>query len=457
MRQDRYRKTRRIPAIALLALAWIGAGATPLAAQQPRTITLDEAIVIALRQNATVLKAENAAELQAAEVTRQKGQFLPDLRVSAQGTRSAGRNFSQSEGGIITETTGSLSAGISSSVTLFDGLRNVANLRSAEYGEAASLEELERARQTVVLDVATKYLALAEAEGQVEVQRESLAAHEAEEAHIRAFVEAGSRPIADLYQQQANVASARAALVEAERVRGRAETDLLATLQLDPTGEYRFPAPEIDGASAAAADVALDELIARALASRPELDALAARQAAAEQSLRAAGAARWPTVSLNAGYNTGATTTSALSLADQLDQRRGGSIGVSVSIPLIDGFNTRTAEAQARIQVENARIDLEQQRQQVGLEVRRAWLDHRAAEAQLRAAEAQLEAAELALETTRERYQAGVATLLEVTQARATLVQAASARVAARYGVVLQRLLLDYYVGAIDPRTPAIG
>ena len=51
----------------------------------------------------------------------------------------------------------------------------------------------------------------------------------------------------------------------------------------------------------------------------------------------------------------------------------------------------------------------------------------------------------------------GAATLLEVTQARATQVQAASALVSARYNLVLQRTLIAYYVGDLDPENATLG
>jgi outer membrane protein len=301
--------------VLVLALAASAADAGNVAAQtSPPKITFEQAIQIALRQNADILRAENATVMQEAAVTRQKLQFLPDLRLSTQAGSSVGRSFSQDEGAIVSETTRSLNAGISSSVTLFDGMRNVANLRSAQQGVAASEYDLERARQTVVMNVAANLLAVVQAEEQLRVRQEALAAQQAELQQIQAFVAAGKRAIADLYQQQASVAASRAAVVEAERVLGRARIDVIETLQLDPVREYDFEAPAIpvNGGSAPAGE--LDALIARALQRRVDLDAAEARERATEQTVRAAAGSRWPTVTLSGSYNTGATSASALTL-----------------------------------------------------------------------------------------------------------------------------------------------
>jgi outer membrane protein len=139
------------------------------------------------------------------------------------------------------------------------------------------------------------------------------------------------------------------------------------------------------------------------------------------------------------------------SFLDQLNQRRGGSVGIGISIPLFDRGATQAATQRAQIQADNAQLALETQRQQVALEVRRAYLDYDAAGQQLAAADAQEKAATLATATTQQRYQVGAATLVEVTQARATQLQAQSAVINASNNLVFQQSLMSYYTGELNP------
>src|SRR6185503_10983571 len=131
--------------------------------------------------------------------------LLPDLRFNTTTGQNYGRSFSQDEGRIIDQTTQSVNAGVSSSVTLFNGLTNIANLRSAQLTEDAGERNVKRAEQTVAFTVASNFLALVQQQEQLRVQQENLTAQEAQEKQIKAFVDAGSRPISDLYQQQATV------------------------------------------------------------------------------------------------------------------------------------------------------------------------------------------------------------------------------------------------------------
>src|SRR5690349_7958631 len=228
-------------------------GAISSGAQQPvgtsgppaTVVTFDEALKLALTQNTTVKQAQNSAALNSTAVTQSKLAFLPNLSVSANTAQDYGRNFSQTDGAIINTTTNTMNAGISSSVTLFDGMKNVSNLRSAQATENAGEQDLARAKQTAVFTVASNFLSLVTQQQQLAVQQQNLAAQEALENQISQFVKAGARPVSDLYQQQASAASARAAVVTAQNNVELAKVDLIQTLQLDPRGTYDFQAPTL--------------------------------------------------------------------------------------------------------------------------------------------------------------------------------------------------------------------
>jgi outer membrane protein len=441
--------------IGAMALVLASAGIADGQQQPARavSITFDDAVAIALRQNTSIRQALNNSESSSAAVQQARLQFLPNLNLNVNNGLDVGRNFSEAEGRIVDQTTRSLSTGVSSSVTLFDGMRNVANLSAAKATEDASGQDVARVRQTVVFTVASNFLNIVAQQEQLRVQEENLKALELQEQQIRTYVDAGVRPISDMYSQQAATANARLSLVNAKRALELAKVDIIQTLQLDPAGTYQFVAPNVTATEAAAATRTYDlgALVATAYQNRFDLDAQEARVEAAKQNARASAASKWPSVSLSAGYNTGFNSANDVPFSDQLNERRGGSVSIGVSIPIFDRGATSVAEQRARIQEENARLELEKQRQQVALEIRRAHLDHQSAQEALKAARAQKEAADQAVAAVQERYRVGASTLVELTQARAAQVQAASALVNARYTLVFQNALMDYYTGELDP------
>ena len=436
----------------LLAIALLVAPATLRAQSAPASgqpIGLQDAIAIALRQNVTVKQSENAVASSNATVDSKQDAFLPSLALTTSTARTVGRSGGNAFGGA-SSTAQSLNTGLSSSLVVFDGLRNVNELRGARLDVAASSGDLARAKQTAAFTVANDYLTLATAQGQLAVQKQNLAAQEAQQTQLEKLVKAGARSISDLYQQQATTESARAGVVSAERDAELARIAIIQTLQLDPSGRYDFVAPTVADASSVP-HYELDSLLARAFASRSDLTAGQTRVDAATVGTKAASASRLPTVSLSTSYNASYNSGLASALGSQLDQNRGGSVSLGVSIPLFDKGATSTAVQQARIQEDNARLALANQRQTVALDVRRAYLGLETSRQQLAVAVAQQKAADLAVSTTQARYQVGTSTLLELTQARASQLQAATAVVTARNALAFQNALMPYYTGELDP------
>ena len=421
-----------------------------------RHIGFGDAVRIALRQNITVREAENATALSAVTVQQQRNQFLPNLSLSTNTSGNIGQSFNQTAGRLVNQTSQTLNAGVSSNVTLFNGFQNLSLLRQARFGESASAAELARARQTVVFTVASNFLSLVTLQEQQGVQEENQRAQQATLDQVQLLVTAGRRSVADLYQQQAAVASAQSALVAARRAVELAKVDLIQTLQLDPGGHYEFPPPSVDS-TAVAPRFTLDGLLASAFKERADLTAARTRVESANEALRTSSANRWPAIALTLGYNSGYTSLTEESFAAQLNQRKGGSVGLQFSVPLFDRGISNVASQQAAIAVANMKLSNDRQTQTVALEVRRAFLDYQAALEQINATRAQQRASDLALTAVQERYRVGAATLVELSVARAAQVTAASALVNARFNLIFQQSLMSYYTGTLDPARVSFG
>jgi len=187
------------------------------------------------------------------------------------------------------------------------------------------------------------------------------------------------------------------------------------------------------------------------LRQRVDIRAQIFRVRAAESEVAIAKAGRLPTVNGSASFGSELVTGAAGSFITQLDERRGGSIGIGVAVPILDRGATSIAKQRAQVQLENELLTLRDVEQSVAIQVRRAYLDYLAAQEQLAASTAQQAAAALALQAAQARYRVGAATFVEVTVARATLIQAQSAVVSARSAVVFQESLMSYYTGVLDP------
>jgi outer membrane protein len=223
--------------------------------------------------------------------------------------------------------------------------------------------------------------------------------------------------------------------------------NMIRTLQLDPSGDYTFVAPEIGASSRSFASLDLEALTEQALANRPDLKSSEISVMTAQQGIRTAAATRWPSLSLSTGYNSGNfNSNSRGGFVDQLDSGRRGNLSLNLSLPILD-FTYGITRERAQITLANARMNLENTRQTVAIEVRTAYLDFQLAEQALEVAQAQMVAADRALEIARTRFDVSAATLLELEQSQLAQLRASLSLVSARYDVIFQSRLFDYYLG----------
>ncbi len=429
-------------------------------AQAVQTITLNDAVRIALDQNYELKVSANQVEQQEIALSSARYLLLPSASFSTSAGRNFGLSFDQTTGKVVNFSSDRLNLSAGASLTVFQGFREWAQLKQVQLNSAASGLDHERQRQQVVFQVMNQYLALIQAASQVTIQEENLVAQQQLLGQIEEFVNAGSRPVSDLYQQQAIEASAELAVLEAQRNVEVAENRLIQALQLDPFGGYNFVMPDLSSRVLVPEEYDVENLVRTAFDRRFDLRSQEMAIDISEQQIRVAHAGVFPRISISASAGSGYSSVQGLSggrtvpFGDQLENNSSQSVSLSLSIPIFDNFQSRTQVQNARIQVNNARLGLENLRQTIRLNVRQAYLDYARDEKYLDVTEKQLLAAEQALEAAQERYNVGSSTLVELAQAQSTLVAAANNRAYAINSFFFRKLLIDFYVGVLDPGQP---
>lgn len=422
-----------------------------LQAQDTVRITLPEAIELATARNIDVLRAENALRSAQARISTAQGAFQPNLSVSA--GPNVRYQLGRSDDALLTSNnaSGSFSVGLSSGYTLYNGSADRASLAQAEQLARATDINIGRTAQNITYAAITAFYEIATARELIDVAREALESERSQLERVRAFTEAGTRPIADQYAQEATSASAELRLLTAQRNLEVAKLGLVQLLRLDPLRTYDFPTP----APVEVSDVLASpepSLVDQALARRPEIAAQQARIAAATEGIRIADATNAPTITVSGSIGSSYSTQDERDGfgSQLLTQNPNAGIGLSLSLPIFDRNRAETAEAQAQIDYENELLTMTELRQQTTLEVRQAVLDLNTARAQLDAAQRQFAAAQQGLDVEQTRYETGVSTLTELSQARARFVEAQGQVVQARNTLELRRNGLIFVLGTMN-------
>lgn len=185
----------------------------------------------------------------------------------------------------------------------------------------------------------------------------------------------------------------------------------------------------------------VDALIADAQARRPDLKAAEAQFKAAQASVDLARAQGRPTISLAAGptWQESAGVT-----------QQGGSVGVTLNVPIFSGFDTtyRVRSAEAQVDVRSAQRD--RIRNQVALDVWKAYQSLTTATQSLQTTADLVASAEESERVALGRYKAGVGTILDVLSAQSALASARLQRIQAQLDWNVYRATLAQSVGALD-------
>ncbi|MEX0684905.1 MAG: TolC family protein [Balneolales bacterium] len=420
-------------------------------AQQITSVTLDEAIQIALENNVQIKLSQNAMERQENAVFRSRTEFLPSLSSSINSGRTVGRQFDQSTVRFDDFAADRISSSLSTQVTLFSGWRNINNLRASRSSQDASVDLHQRTEETVIFNTAAQFLAIILDEELLGIAEDNLETTKGQLEQVEAQVEVGMRPIVDLYNQEAAVASSELAVIQRTNALNFSKLNLIGTLQIDPFVDYEFISPDIDDVEFQTKDFNLTELVNHALANRSDIRATEATILAQHYSLEATKGALYPTINLGANVSSSYNSLQQFNFSDQFfESNINRGLSVNIQIPIFNRYNARTNIQQQEINYKNAQLDLENLQIEIIQEIRQAYNDYITETQQLETT-AKLElAAEKAFETERERYNVGSSTLIELNDANNRYVSAVSERIQAQYRFIFQEKVLDFYIGRIS-------
>ena len=418
-----------------------------LLAASPRAqtaIPLEEALAVAEEQSLAVLRADADVLAQSASLQGVADGRWPSLSFRAGGGQRYGLAFDQTSGALTQATVESMNFGVSAQYVVFDGFERRAEQRAAEAGLREAELDRARTRQRARVAVLDGYLAVARADAAREVAEETVRVETDLLEQIEVRVGYGDRPPSEVAQQQERLAAARGSVLAAERDRALAHARLIRLLGLDPAETYAFPSPS----PAETGPVpALDALVQRALAQRPDLQAAETAIEAAEANRQSARASRLPQVALGGYLGTSYTSAATSGFPGQIGDNRTGSLSLNVSLPILDRGVTRQRVRQAEAQAHALRAVETDTRRAIMLEVQEHTIRLEALAAQIGLAEVRVESAMAARTAERARYDGGETTLQAVSVLQARLDEARTDLALLRVQVQFERRLLALSLG----------
>ncbi|WP_020648346.1 TolC family protein [Solimonas variicoloris] len=411
----------------LAGLIGVCIACTAAAADAPpaRALTLPELTAIALRNHPdTRIAWATLAQSQAAERIARAG-WWPTLTASY----SAQRSRSIASGGTEVPAQTRYGPSVSLSYLLFDFGTRGGSIERAAAERMASEFSLNQTLQDVVLAVESSYYTVIGSAALADASQQALDEAQANLDAARTKHAAGLATIADVYQAEAARAAAQLTQQRAQGDYRIAQGALAGALGYSPATPLQLVDWAPEQAAIERPALSLGELLDRARRARPQLLAAQASEQAASAAVRAARGNALPTLRLSS--SAGQTRVVDRGASEQY------SAGLSLSVPLFQGFALRAAIDGARASLDSARASTEALRLTVEQQVWSAYQAVDTAYGNLDASRVQLESAERAAEAIRARYRNGLSSILEVLTTESTLAQARVARIQA---------FLDWYL-----------
>ena len=417
--------------------------------------TLEECIRHAVENNIDIKMMANRVESAEIDLNTSQNARLPNLSASANQNLGFGRSPSV-DGTLVARNSANSSGFVTTQIPLFSGFRLANDIKAKEANLGVALENLEKAKDDLSLNIASLFLQALfsmEVEGVARLQIE-LTTKQLERVGV--LYEQGRIAESQLYDIRAQLARDNVTLVDAQNNTRVALLNLSQLLELDYSEGFAIAEPLLEEVAFYAGMIALsspDRVYERATQTRPAIKAQEFAVTASEYNLEVAKAFRYPTLTMSGQYSNGYYHyfNSAIPNASFIDQiRRNGTqtIGVSLSIPIFNRNQINNGIRSSRVALNNNQLALESVKKSLYNEIHQAYINATASLDKYNSSTTSAEASKVAFDYAEKRYSEGISTIFEFEQAKTNYMQSLASQLQAKYDLVFRCRILDFYNGA---------
>jgi len=392
-------------------------------------LTLAQCIKIALQVHPDVVGAQKKVEAQESRVGQASSQNYPTLSASTNYARS-------SPAGGSVHSNYSSDVSLSQLVTDF-GQRETQIDIQKENVTVTEFQANDRQRN-IAYGVSEAYYGVLAAKRNVAVAEQTVEQFEEHLRQAQGFYEAGTAPRFDVTKAQVDLSTARLDLIKA-----RSSLEIAWKTLNNAMGFMDAPSYDIaDDMDFKVYEITKEEALERAMANRPDLKAQEHSAVSAQKSLRLAAKGQSPTLSAYAAYNFEGRDF-------PLDE--GWNYGLSLSVPVFDGHLVEYKTKEAAANLEEVNLATESMKNDIILEVEQGYLSLIESEERVGVSELTVKQAEENLELALGRYEAGVGSPIEVTDATVALNDARRNYIQALYDYRMASMVLKSAMGESMP------
>lgn len=435
---------RRISLIAAALMLLVFTGA-----QGQETWSLQKCIDYALENNIQVKQQALNTEYYTNQRNQAKNNRLPNLNANVNNNTSFGK-LRVADNDYRDNNANSTSANISSNITLWNGFVLANSIKLADMDLRASLEDMRKAKDDIMLNIAAAYLEILFADELVNVAEQVLKVTQLQIDRTTKLVEAGSLAKGSLLEIEAQFAREELNVVNAKNRLQLAYLNLYQFLDLPATESFKIEKPVLPEISANLTLINSMDVFRNAVETKPAVKGAEFRLESARQQLKIARGNLMPTLSFGGNYYNDYVNSldgDNMPLNEQLKGHQRYGFGATLSIPIFNRFQGQTQVKNSQIQVEDYELRLQSTKNLLRKDIEQAYTNALAAFKRYIANQKAVVSSTEAFRYTEEKFNVGMINSVEYNQTKNNLTTAQSDLLQAKYEYIFRTKILDFYNG----------
>ncbi len=442
--------------------------------------SLKECIEHAYENNIQIKQQKLSTEINQNALKQTKMDALPSLNLGASHNFSYGRALDETTYEFTrNQEVQSSNFSVNSNVVLFNGFKKWKAVEKNKFSLKASLEELEKIKNDISLNIVSAYLQILFNQELVQIAQNQLEVTEQQIQRTEKLVEAGSLPRGSLLEIQSQRAREELNLVDAKNQLESSYLTLTQLLELETTEDFDILRPDFESIKTQDPLVSVENAYNEAESFLPRIKGAEYTVEAEKEALKEAKGDIYPRLTLNVAYGSryssirdrisDVDTTIApfgfteqddivytsqpspvyedYPFLNQLEDNANSSIMFNLSIPIFNGWQTRRKISNARVNVLNAQYQLEDKKNRLYKEIQNAHSDAIAAWKRYISSEKTVESMEETFSYTEQKFEVGLVNSVEYNTAKKDLTKAESDLLQAKYEYIFKSRILDFYQG----------
>lgn len=435
----------------LIAAALLLFGLTSARAQE--SWSLLKCIDYALKNNIQIKQQVLNTQYYNNQLNQAKYNRLPNLNAGAQNQMSFGRTLG-ADNTYLDINSNSTSASLNANVTLWNGFTLKNAVKQADMDLRATLEDLQKAKDDIMLNIAASYLEILFAEELLTVAEDLQKITQLQIDRTGKLVEAGSLAKGSLLEIEAQNAREELNVVNAQNRVQLAYLSLYQLLELPSTESFKIEKPTLPEVGANLSLMNSMDIFKNAVQLKPSVKSAQFKLESAKQQLSIAKGNMLPSLTFGGNYYNfynnkymNYQTGSKIALSDQLKSNERYGFGFTLNIPIFNRYQARTGVNNSQIQVENTELQLQSTKNLLRKDIEQAYTNAIAAFKRYVANQKAVVSTQEAFRYTEEKFNVGMVNSVEYNQSKNNLSAAKSDLLQAKYEYIFRTKILDFYSG----------